>query len=80
MSQYPYPEPSSPPTPVVKVPSLGWTLVVTFLFGLFGLIPAFIHTAKARDLGAPTTKYWVTFGCVMAVNIVLFALLVAGSK
>lgn len=39
-------------------PSIALTLVITLLFGVFGLIPAAIHAGRARSVGAPTGKYW----------------------
>jgi hypothetical protein len=67
----------SPPLPTV------WpTVVVTFLFGIFGLIPASMHTSRAREAGRPTNTYWVAFGWTMVATIllwILFVVLIASS-
>ena len=34
-----------------KLPTVATTIVITFLFGLFGLIPATMHTSRARAAG-----------------------------
>jgi uncharacterized membrane protein YhaH (DUF805 family) len=54
------------------LPSLWPTLLVTFFFGIFGLIPAIMHTNKARDLGRSTPNYWIAFGCAVVASIVLW--------
>jgi len=81
-----YPQPGHPPPfyqqvyppvyvmPVRPAPSIALTLVITLFFGLFGLIPAAVHTSTARTLGMPTRKYWMTFWLTLAVPVALMAL------
>ncbi len=50
-------------------PSAAWTFWTTFLFGLFGLIPMFVHTSEARNHGLDTSRYGKAFllGLVPAI-------------
>jgi hypothetical protein len=57
-------------------PSLAATVVVTFLFGVFGIIPALLHTEAVRRLGARTTRYWQAFGITLATSIVAYIVLI----
>ncbi len=56
------------------LPSVWTTVLVTFFFGIFGLIPASIHTSRARDAGRPTNTYWAAFGWTLAAGILLWVL------
>lgn len=46
---------SAPPPSVVP------TVLITFFFGLFGLIPAIRHSQRAQLLGQPSGRYWGGF-------------------
>jgi hypothetical protein len=50
-----------PHTPPYAQPSAAWTFWTTFLFGLFGLIPLFVHSSEARSHAADTTRYTKAF-------------------
>jgi hypothetical protein len=50
--------------------------VITLFFGVFGAIPAAIHSQRARDRGASGKKYWITFAAVLAAWIALAAILI----
>lgn len=80
----PQPWPPAPYGPVVPVyatpvapygrpaaPGIALTLVITLFFGLFGLIPAFMHSEEAKRNGYPTGKYWATFGITLGAQFVL---------
>lgn len=54
------------------LPPVSTTVVVTLLFGLFGMIPASLHTAQAAAAGAPTDRYWKAFGAALAGAVVLW--------
>ena len=55
----------------MAVPKLWTTFWITLFFGLFGLIPAVIHSNRARALGAPVANYWYTFGGTYAASLVI---------
>jgi cyclophilin family peptidyl-prolyl cis-trans isomerase len=55
------------------LPGLAPTIVITVLFGLFGLIPAAIAAGKARRAGVSENRYWIAFGASMAGSVVLYA-------
>ena len=63
---------------VAVIPTIATTLLITLFFGLFGLIPAVTHTSRARAMGQPTNKYWITFGAVMGVAVVFTLILIGG--
>jgi hypothetical protein len=48
---------------------VGLTVLVTLLFGVFGVIPASIHSSRAARIGAPTGRYWKAFGWTMAAGL-----------
>ncbi len=50
-------------------PSAAWTFWTTFLFGLFGLIPMFVHRSEARMRGLDSSRYVKAFlwGLVPAI-------------
>lgn len=54
-----------------RIPGVGITVLVTLFLGLFGLIPATIHTNRAASMGAPTTRYWKAFGWTMATGALI---------
>jgi hypothetical protein len=60
---------AQPHTPPYSQPSAAWTFWTTFLFGLFGLIPLFVHSSEARDHAADTSRYTKAFlwGLVPAI-------------
>jgi len=51
-------------------PSYAPTILVTLFFGLFGLIPAILHSRQAQDRGYPTSGYWWSFGLAIVGSIV----------
>ena len=59
----PPPVPQYMPVPEgwLRPPTIALTLVITLLFGIFGAIPAAIHSNRARQMRAPTRKYWLAF-------------------
>ena len=72
-------QPQSPPygnyqQPAAALPTVWPTVLVTFFFGIFGLIPASMHTSRAREAGRPTNTYWAAFGWTMAASILLWVL------
>ena len=58
----------------VALPTVWPTILVTFFLGLFGLIPAIMHTNRAKQAGRPTSNYWVAFGCTTAANVLLWVI------
>ena len=57
-------------------PSYTPTIVVTMLFGVFGLIPAVRHSRMARERGYSASGYWWSFWLPILVPTALVALLV----
>ena len=53
--------------------------MITLVFGLFGLIPAFIHRDRARAMGRADIagKYFVAFSTIIIIAVVLVFLLAA---
>lgn len=66
-------------TRVIVAPSIAPTIVITCLFGIFGLIPASMAASKAKALGLDAQKYWNAFLIPMGIFIVLAILIAAGS-
>jgi hypothetical protein len=62
----PHTQPSA--RPYVQ-PSAAWTFWTTFLFGLFGLIPMFVHRSEAQNHGLDGSRYVKAFlwGLVPAI-------------
>lgn len=62
-------------------PSVATTVLITLFFGLFGLIPAFIHRDRARAMGRADVagKYFTAFWSIILGAIVLVFLLAAAS-
>lgn len=52
-------------------PGIALTLVITLFFGLFGLIPAFVHSEEAKRNGYSPSKYWATFGITLGAQFLL---------
>lgn len=88
--QQPYPAPqqpyyaAQPPVPyggygAQAVPSLAATILVTIFFGLFGLIPAAIHSQRATQMGQDGSRYWkafgITFGIEIAVTVLFYVMI-----
>lgn len=57
------------------VPSGAATFWITALFGLFGLIPALIHSGEARRRNADEGTYWTAFGFGLVVFFAAFFVL-----
>jgi len=53
-------------------PSIVPTVLVSFFFGLFGLIPATIHSRMAAERGYPTARYWGAFAAAMAASVIVW--------
>ena len=58
------------------IPAVTTTVVITILFGVFGAIPASMHTNRALTAGVRTSKYWKAFGITMAASIAAFVLFI----
>src|SRR5664279_1541855 len=58
------------------VPPVTATVLITLFFGVFGVIPAAIHSDRARQLGSPTSKYWQAFAVVLAIELLLGLLII----
>ncbi len=58
-----------PTTPAQRLPAVTTTVVITILFGFFGLIPASLHTKRAREAGVKTNKYWKAFGWTYGISL-----------
>ena len=71
-------------TQVRPIPAITTTVVITFFFGLFGLIPASMHSSRAREMGQATNKYWkafwITFGVELVLGILFFASVVGAAS
>ena len=57
------------------LPTIWVTFWITLFFGVFGLIPATIHTNQAQQAGRPTNQYWRAFGWGLAATVVVWILL-----
>ncbi len=62
-----------PPAARPLPPSVATTVVITLLFGIFGIIPAASNASKATQLGYPSGKYWGAFFLILAGWFVLVA-------
>lgn len=67
-----------PPTSATPPPSIALTVIITLLFNLWGLIPAFVHSRRAADGGHPTRPYWKAFWLSLLVPMVLGAVALIG--
>jgi hypothetical protein len=76
-----YPQQGYPPpgyAPVgfqPPVPSRTLTVVITAFFGLFGIIPAVLHSKRAEAVGVPGSRYWKAFGITLGVVVAVHALI-----
>lgn len=61
------PVPSPQTLPPATPPGLGWTVAITALFGLWGVLPAMLHSNRAQALGAPGGRYFKAFGLTLLV-------------
>lgn len=77
-SAAPPPMGSSVPLMIVPAtpPTLTATVLITFFFGLFGLIPATIGSDKAKALGHAGGRYWGAFGLSYLGRIMVEVLIV----
>ena len=55
----------------IPLPSRAWTIVITFLFGWFGLIPTVMHSNRSALLGHPTSRYWKAFWVTLIAPAVI---------
>ena len=53
------------------------TVLITQFFGIFGLIPASIHSSRAQEYGQATIKYWQAFWIVFGIQLLLGIILYA---
>lgn len=67
--QGPYGPPYGYPGPVAPLPSRTTTVVITFFFGLFGLIPAYLHGKTAERHGVSPGRYYTAFAITLAVSV-----------
>ncbi len=51
------------------LPSLALTIVITALFGVFGVIPAAVHAGQANAVGQSGARYWKAFGWTFAISV-----------
>lgn len=74
------PIPGGVPVPAIRPapPSLAATILVSFFFGVFGLIPAARHSRRAAELGYPSGRYWGAFAGALAASILIPVLLLWG--
>lgn len=66
----------SPPPPGAA-PAVTTTVIITIFFGVFGAIPAAIHTNHASSSGHSDGRYWKAFGIVFGIELLLSLLAVA---
>lgn len=65
-------DPQPAPRPQgLEPPGIALTVVITFLFGLWGLIPAAMGANRATELRRPSGRYWSAFGLTMLFNVLL---------
>jgi hypothetical protein len=60
--------------PQPTLPGTGTTIAITLLFGLFGLIPAYMNTDRARQAGTRTDQYWTAFWLSFVGSVVIWIL------
>jgi cyclophilin family peptidyl-prolyl cis-trans isomerase len=65
-----------PPPHPEPAPGLALTIVISVLFGLFGLIPAALAAGRARRTGHPDSPYWIAFGAGLVAFLALYVGLV----
>jgi hypothetical protein len=66
--------PDTPRPQYSQLPSTATTIWITIFFGAFGLIPATIHTNRARDLGVRDNRYYKAFGWTFGIATVSWIL------
>jgi hypothetical protein len=76
---------AQPNAPRYSPPSAAWTFWTTFFFGLWGLIPMFVHTSEARSHAQSTSRYVRAFlwGLVPAILLsagIALAIVTASSR
>jgi hypothetical protein len=61
------------PSPMVlrppNLPSRALTIVITALFGVFGVIPAAVHAGQANQMGQSGARYWKAFGWTFFISM-----------
>lgn len=84
--QFGGPAPAGPPPPYglptpPEPPGLAVTVIITLLAGVFGVIPASLHAARAQQMGYPGGRYWkafgITLGALLAGQVLVVAAMVA---
>jgi hypothetical protein len=71
-----YGYPPGRPLPAPRLPSRVATVLITLFFGLFGLIPAYLHGKQAERQGVSPGRYYVAFAITLVASIVAYAVLV----
>lgn len=51
------------------LPSVAPTALVSLIASVLGLVPAIIATARARELGVRTLRYWIAFGVCAVISL-----------
>lgn len=54
------------------------TAIITFFFGLFGLIPCLISTSRAKRLSLPTRPHWLAFWIPELVRVSIYVIVAIG--
>lgn len=66
-----YPAGAVPSSPAGGPPTLTLIIVITLLFGVFGVIPASLHASTAQRMGYPSGRYWKAFGWCFAASMAI---------
>ncbi|MGB0102323.1 MAG: hypothetical protein WBP61_18735 [Nocardioides sp.] len=61
-----------PSAHAVPLPAITATVVVTALAGLFGLIPAVLHSNRANQVGESGAKYWTAFAVTLVIGFLFW--------
>ncbi|WP_051796895.1 hypothetical protein [Catenuloplanes japonicus] len=56
-------------------PGFGPVILFTAIFGILGALSASRRARRAREMGAPTQKYWVAFGLTLLAQWLLFGII-----
>jgi len=59
------------------LPSRATTVVITFFFGVFGAIPAYLHGQEAERRGGSSSRYWTAFAITLAISLLCWIGLLA---